>query len=160
MIDGDTIVVSGDVHVRLIGVDTPETNAGVELLRARRHPVHERASCPPGSKARLVYDVERLDRYGRTLAYVYKLTDGVFVNLAVARNGFAVQLTVPAERRPRRGVPGRGRRGPQRRPRPVAGLPATTTTVPVREPVPLVAAPTTTKVTTRRSRPRPPPSPG
>ena len=94
VIDGDTIVVSGDVHVRLIGVDTPETNAGVDVLRARGDPVHERA-LPPGTTVRLVYDVERLDRYGRTLAYVYKLSDGVFVNLAVARNGFAVQLTVP-----------------------------------------------------------------
>ena len=41
------------------------------------------------------YDVQRLDPYGRTLAYVYKLTDGVFVNLAIARNGFAHQATFP-----------------------------------------------------------------
>ena len=48
-----------------------------------------------GTRIRLVYDVERLDRFGRTLAYVYKLTDGVFVNLALARNGFAMQATFP-----------------------------------------------------------------
>jgi len=97
VIDGDTIVVSGDVRVRLIGVDTPETvdpSRPVECFgpESSRY-LHE--LLPVGTTIRLVYDVERLDRYGRTLAYVYKLTDGVFVNLAVARNGFAVQLTVP-----------------------------------------------------------------
>ena len=38
--------------------------------------------------------MHRLDQYGRTLAYVYKLADGVFVNQAVLRNGFPSQLTV------------------------------------------------------------------
>ena len=49
----------------------------------------------PGTPVRLVYDVGRLDRYDRTLAYVYRLSDGLFVNLALAGDGFAVQLTVP-----------------------------------------------------------------
>ncbi len=94
VIDGDTIVVSGDIHVRLIGVDTPETTGGLQCFgsEATRY-LNE--LLPVGTRVRLAYDVERLDRYGRTLGYVYKLTDGVFVNLAVARNGFAAQLTVP-----------------------------------------------------------------
>jgi micrococcal nuclease len=91
VIDGDTIEVAGGTRVRLIGVDTPEpvdcfgreaTRYATELL-------------PPGTGVRLVYDAQRLDQFGRTLAYVYKLSDGVFVNLAVARNGFAQQDTVP-----------------------------------------------------------------
>jgi micrococcal nuclease len=94
VIDGDTIVVSRDIHVRLIGVDTPETTGGVQCFGpdATRY-MNE--LLPPGTRVRLVYDVDRLDRYGRTLAYVYKVSDGLFVNLAVARNGFAAQLTVP-----------------------------------------------------------------
>ena len=91
VIDGDTIEVTGGTRVRLIGVDTPEpvdcfgreaTRYATELL-------------PPGTGVRLVYDAQRVDQFGRTLAYVYKLSDGVFVNLAVARHGFAQQDTVP-----------------------------------------------------------------
>jgi micrococcal nuclease len=43
----------------------------------------------------LVYDVDRYDRYGRTLAYVYRARDALFVNGALVRDGYAVVLTVP-----------------------------------------------------------------
>ena len=91
IIDGDTLEVTGGTRVRLIGVDTPETADcfGAEATR------YAKELMPAGTRVRLVYDVQRLDSFGRTLAYVYKLGDGVFVNLAVARNGFAQQLTVP-----------------------------------------------------------------
>ncbi len=91
VIDGDTIEVDGGTRVRLIGVDTPETAEcfGSEATR------YANELLPAGTRVRLVYDVARLDPYGRTLAYVYKLTDGVFVNLALARNGFAQQATFP-----------------------------------------------------------------
>jgi micrococcal nuclease len=91
VVDGDTIEVTGGTRVRLIGVDTPEPADcfGSEATRYANELV------PAGTRVRLVYDVQRLDSFGRTLAYVYKLNDGVFVNLAMARNGFAQQLTVP-----------------------------------------------------------------
>jgi endonuclease YncB( thermonuclease family) len=91
IIDGDTIEMTGGTRVRLIGVDTPETVEcfGPEATR------YANELLPAGTKVRLVYDVQRLDSFGRTLAYVYKLSDGVFVNLAMARNGFAQQDTVP-----------------------------------------------------------------
>jgi micrococcal nuclease len=44
---------------------------------------------------RLVYDVERNDRYGRTLAYVYDSQDGAFVNAALVRDGYASAYTYP-----------------------------------------------------------------
>jgi len=44
---------------------------------------------------RLVFDVERRDRFGRLLAYVYRARDGVFVNAALVRGGFARTLTIP-----------------------------------------------------------------
>jgi len=91
VIDGDTIEVAGGTRVRLIGVDTPETGACFASDATR----YAGELLPAGTRVRLVYDVQRLDQFGRTLAYVYKLSDGVFVNLAVARNGFAQQLTVP-----------------------------------------------------------------
>lgn len=97
VVDGDTVVVTGDVTVRLIGVDTPET-------RDPRRPVecfgeeaarHLGSLLPPGTPVRLAYDVERTDRYDRTLAYVYRLADGLFVNAALVADGYAAVYTVP-----------------------------------------------------------------
>lgn len=97
VIDGDTIQVSDGTRVRLIGIDTPETvdpsgPVGCFGPEATRY---ASALLPVGTRIRLVYDVERLDRFGRTLAYVYRLTDGAFVNQAIARNGFGLQATFP-----------------------------------------------------------------
>ena len=97
VVDGDTIVVAGGTRVRLIGVDTPETKDprtpvqcfGVEAA-ARTASLVE-----PGAPVRLVYDVERLDRYGRTLAYVYRRADGLFVNAALVAEGYALVATFP-----------------------------------------------------------------
>ena len=47
-----------------------------------------------GKKVRLEYDVGHLDKYGRTLAYVY-LKDGTFVNALLVKNGYATVMTVP-----------------------------------------------------------------
>ena len=44
---------------------------------------------------RLVYDVERRDRFDRTLAYVYRRADTRFVNGAMVREGYAFAYTVP-----------------------------------------------------------------
>ena len=49
---------------------------------------------PDGTPVRLVRDVEARDAYGRLLAYVYKATDGTFVNLALAEGGFADVLAI------------------------------------------------------------------
>ncbi len=43
---------------------------------------------------RLEFDVQQLDKYGRTLAYVY-LEDGTFVNAWLVENGYAMVMTVP-----------------------------------------------------------------
>jgi micrococcal nuclease len=99
VVDGDTVVahVDGrDEHVRLIGIDTPET---VDPKRpvmcfgpeasAETHQL-----LPAGTPVRLVRDVEARDVYGRLLAYVYRATDGTFVNLALAEGGFADVLAI------------------------------------------------------------------
>ena len=80
--------------MRYIGVDAPEvphdghggTPGGLsaaELNRsARRQPA-----------VTLELDVERRDRYGRLLAYVW--VDGVMANLEIVRRGYARALTIP-----------------------------------------------------------------
>ncbi len=97
IIDGDTVEVAGGRSVRLIGIDTPETvdPRTPQQCFGAEATAHTKELLPVGTAIRLAYDVERLDRFGRTLAYVYRLTDGLFVNVAIARDGFARQLTVP-----------------------------------------------------------------
>ena len=97
VIDGDTIVVSGHRHVRLIGVDTPETKdprrpVGCYGKEASRFTT---SLLPPGTAVRLVGDAEQDDQYGRLLAYVYRRADGLFVNAELVRQGYANVLTVP-----------------------------------------------------------------
>src|SRR5438128_2331450 len=100
VVDGDTIVVhlgGRRERVRLIGIDTPESvkpNTPVQCY-ALEASARTKALVPPDASIRLVGDVEARDRYGRLLAYVYRASDGLFVNLALAREGFAVPYTYP-----------------------------------------------------------------
>lgn len=95
VVDGDTIVVDGGTRVRLIGVDTPESVAP----NTPRECFGEEASAftgsllPAGTEVRMVYDVERTDRYERTLAYVYRVDDKVFVNATLVAAGYASAAT-------------------------------------------------------------------
>lgn len=102
VVDGDTVRVrfagrSATESVRLIGVDTPETHGRGGLRECFGAEASARTSSllPPGTAVRLERDVEARDRYARLLAYVYRRRDGLFVNLALARDGFAAPLTIP-----------------------------------------------------------------
>jgi micrococcal nuclease len=102
VIDGDTVVVSfggHDERVRLIGIDTPETVSPVKPVQCygKQASNHTKALLPPGTVVRLVRDVEARDVYGRLLAYVYRRSDGLFVNLELATDGFASLLTYPPD---------------------------------------------------------------
>lgn len=93
VIDGDTVVLSDGRTVRYIGVDTPE----------RGQPFYEAAKnfnrkLVQGKTVELEFDVERYDRYGRVLAYVFvrdKNGRRIFVNAEMVRNGFARIYTKP-----------------------------------------------------------------
>ncbi len=97
IVDGDTIVVAGGERVRLIGVDTPESvkpGTPVECF-AKEASRHLESLIPPGVAVVLVADVEPTDRYDRTLAYVYRASDGLFVNEALVADGYANVATFP-----------------------------------------------------------------
>ena len=99
VVDGDTIHVAvggRDERVRYIGVDTPESvkpGTPVQCFAKRASAYNERLI--EGRTVRLVLDAEHRDRYGRLLAYVYRRRDGLFVNAALVREGFATILTIP-----------------------------------------------------------------
>ena len=92
VVDGDTVVLLIDgspVKVRLIGVDTPET---VHPSRPVQHYGKEASAFTRnllrGESVYLKYGLERTDRYGRLLAYLYRAPDGLFVNAEIVRQGY------------------------------------------------------------------------
>ena len=97
VVDGDTLVLRDGTRVRLIGIDTPESVRpdfpvecyGPEASRYTEHLLR------PGDPLRLVFDVDRYDRYGRLLAYVYRAADDLFVNARIIARGYAYVDTVP-----------------------------------------------------------------
>ena len=90
--DGDTFYCAGGEKVRLIGIDAPELDQG-DLGRRSREALDR--MIPPGTDLRLELDVRMKDRYGRTLAYVWK--DSGMVNEQMVRQGWALQYTVPPD---------------------------------------------------------------
>jgi micrococcal nuclease len=98
VIDGDTIVVSPNEKVRLIGVDTPETTHPKKAAQCFGKDAKEFTwSMVERRPVRLVLDESNAarnhkDRYGRTLAYVY-FDDGTMLNAELIRRGYAHAYT-------------------------------------------------------------------
>ena len=90
VVDGDTIECSELGRVRLIGIDTPELSQEPYGAMAERALV---ALLDSTTAVALEPDVERRDRYGRMLAYVW--VDSTMINWALVRLGWAVLLTYP-----------------------------------------------------------------
>lgn len=99
VVDGDTFWVKNGrgktVKIRLIGIDAPEDR---NTFHKKKHPFGKTSkryldSLILHKQIRLEYDVDSLDRYGRTLAYAY--LDDIFINEAMIKNGFALLMTVP-----------------------------------------------------------------
>ena len=102
VVDGDTLVLENNEKLRLIGIDTPEMHESDKLYRDVRRSGEEASTIRQlgrrsyeftkklveGKRVRLEFDVERLDRYKRILAYVY-LSDGAFLNAMIVEQGYA-----------------------------------------------------------------------
>ena len=95
VVDGDTVVLSGIGKARLIGVDTPEVFGGTECF-GREASRYAKRVLRPGRRVRFRLGVEPRDRYGRALVYLWLgRGDGRFFNALLAREGYAVPLTIP-----------------------------------------------------------------
>lgn len=98
VIDGDTFecVINGKTQkVRLIGVDTPESvhpdkNKNTEEGKEASDYTKEKLQ---GKKVGLEYDVQKNDKYGRILAYVWN--ESKMYNLELLEKGYAKVMTIP-----------------------------------------------------------------
>jgi len=93
--DGDTIgvILNGRKEkVRLIGIDALEIKQKPWGTRAKKH--LEKLLTASNRTVILEFDVERRDKYGRLLCYVYS-TDKNMINLQMLKHGYAVLLTIP-----------------------------------------------------------------
>ncbi|MBN2543654.1 thermonuclease family protein [bacterium] len=92
-IDGDTIILNDGRHVRLIGINTAEMNYDSPrppepfALEAKDFV----DSIATGKGCYLEFDPigDKIDRYGRTLAFVFILPDSVFLNAEVIKRGYS-----------------------------------------------------------------------
>jgi micrococcal nuclease len=102
VVDGDSVHVlfrDRDVTIRLIGVDTPETVAPGEPVGCYGPEASQFTTTRlTGNHVRLEFDVDRIDPYGRTLAYVW-MPDGLLFNETLVRRGFATVATYPPDTR-------------------------------------------------------------
>ena len=88
VIDGDTVDTDKLDRVRLIGVNTPEDGRCYDTAATRF--TEQRLD---GQLVGYELGVERKDRYGRTLAYLYR--DENMHNFDLVRRGYARVLTIP-----------------------------------------------------------------
>jgi micrococcal nuclease len=92
IVDGDTIELVDGRLVRYIGINAPEINHELKTAEPFGFEARGRnAELVAGQRLRLEFDAERLDAYGRTLAYVF-LPGGSLVNEKLLRAGLAYCL--------------------------------------------------------------------
>ncbi|MGO1320773.1 MAG: thermonuclease family protein [Galactobacter sp.] len=95
IIDGDTFeaeVMGTDTTIRMLNIDTPETKHPDKPVECYGPEATEllKSLLEPGDVVRLDYDQERLDKYDRTLAGVYK--DDDLINAEIARQGLGLAV--------------------------------------------------------------------
>jgi micrococcal nuclease len=111
IIDGDTLsVFSGGkiLKIRLIGIDAPESKGNKKahrnsnrsgkdiktiILQGKQAVAFIKRYLKKGDVVFLEFDIDKQDKYGRVLAYVY-LSDGRFLNDLIISSGYASPLTI------------------------------------------------------------------
>lgn len=99
VVDGDTFYAEKEggnrTKFRLIGIDTPESKHPTKPVQPFSKEVTDKITELIGNgEVFLEYDVQRKDRYGRSLVYVYNV-DGIFVNQELVEVGLAQVYTFP-----------------------------------------------------------------
>ncbi len=112
IIEGDIIqALYGGVEkrIRLIGIDTPESRVNWKAKKYANMSEHDlKTIIEMGTKAKayvdglvkrgdlitIEFDVQKKDKYGRLLGYVY-LSNGKMLNEEIVKAGYAIIMTIP-----------------------------------------------------------------
>lgn len=95
--DGDTLKLRDGRHVRILGVNAPEVDHGKEptgQALGEQSRIATEAFLKANKQVRLFYDVQRVDRYGRTLAHVYD-AKGTSLAANLLRKGLGFHVAIP-----------------------------------------------------------------
>jgi endonuclease YncB( thermonuclease family) len=90
VVDGDTVALADGARVRLVQIDTPEVYYSPECYGAQASKITKHL-LPAGTLVRLYREskTDAVDRYGRLLRYVVRVSDGLNVNVQLVRVGAA-----------------------------------------------------------------------
>ena len=99
VVDGDTIDLDTGERVRYLLVDTPESTGGATDCFGTNAATFNR-DLVMGESVELRYDVERMDMFGRVLAYV--TVNGQEVNTLLVERGYGCVLYIPPNGEDRR----------------------------------------------------------
>ena len=95
VIDGDTVVLASGRHVRLIGINAPESGKDGSPDQPLAAKARQRlAALVEKRNVKLVFEEEREDHYGRMLAHVL-LPDGTSAGEILLREGLAWVVAIP-----------------------------------------------------------------
>ena len=95
VIDGDTVVLENNRHVRYIGIDAPEIFYKNNMAQPFGYAARDyNQKLVKDQKVYLSYGRQKLDAYGRSLAYVYDM-DKRFINRLMLLKGYAYCLYLP-----------------------------------------------------------------
>ncbi|OFZ21088.1 MAG: hypothetical protein A2X94_06625 [Bdellovibrionales bacterium GWB1_55_8] len=97
VVDGDTIKVGisgGQLSVRMLSIDTPETNfqgknQGAWAMKASAFLARQVAA---GDEVEIEFEGDRCDKFGRILGHVHY--DGVHLNRLMVEQGYAVNYCI------------------------------------------------------------------
>lgn len=95
--DGDTLRLTDGRHVRILGMNAPEVDHGKKQTGqalGEEARIATEAFFKKDKTVRLFYDVQRVDRYERTLAHVFD-SKGNNLSGYLLRNGLAFHVAVP-----------------------------------------------------------------
>ncbi|MET0357558.1 MAG: thermonuclease family protein, partial [Cellvibrio sp.] len=94
--DGDTVKLKDGRHVRVLGINTPEVTHGDKPGQALGQESRQEAEgfFRADKQIRIFYDIQRFDRYGRTLAHVYD-AKGNSLAAHLLRKGLGFHVAIP-----------------------------------------------------------------
>lgn len=89
VVDGDSVKTTDDMMIRYLGIDAPEYDEsfGEESKQFNSRLVF-------GNDVVLEYDFDRIDMYGRTLAYVWVIPPGDIAPLSELNNDGQINISV------------------------------------------------------------------